>query len=222
MSRRLHRESFLHNDALDGSGLTLEMLEEGLASTYSTLDAIDETLIAKVNARLSGIIEPTNLSSMLGNLLASGIAKASGGLFLKNRPHKYPDLLANGPGAADIEIKIALENNNPKGHLAKPGFYLTCRYVLCDETGCFKRGVANRGVTVWIWELRAGWLGQEHFNLSSTEGDSGKTAVVNALGMQNLKFVYCDLERFPGSQRGRRYRDLKGLFDLHLFDKSGR
>lgn len=213
MSRRPRRERFLYNDALDGSGLTLKMLEEGLASTYSTLDAIDETLIAMGNPRISSIVELANLSSMLGNLLASGIAKASGGLFLKNGPHKYPDLLANSPSAVDIEIKIALEGNKPKGHLAKPGFYLTCRYVLCDETGCFKRGVENRGVTVWIWELRAGWLAQEHFNLSNTPGDSGKTAVVNAPGMQSLKVVYCDLEMFPGSQVGRVYRALKGLFE---------
>ncbi|HKV33262.1 MAG TPA: hypothetical protein VJP89_03045 [Pyrinomonadaceae bacterium] len=165
---------------------------------------------------MSAMVELANLSSMLGNLLAAGIAKASAGSFIKNGPHKYPDLLANHAGAVDIEIKVALEGNKPKGHLAKPGFYLTCRYVLCDETGCFKRGTENRGVTVWVWELRAGWLTQEHFNLSNTPGDSGKTAVVNALGMRNLKVIYCDLEMFPGSRTGRVYRALNGLFEQRL------
>ena len=81
-------------------------------------------------------------------------------------------------GVSQLEIKMALEDNKPKGHLAKPGFYLTCRYVLADTSGNFVRGVAQRGAVVWIWELRAGLLGMEHFNLSNTPGDSGKTEII--------------------------------------------
>jgi len=204
--------NFLHGETLAGSGLTVQMLADGLASTYRTLDAVDKTLLDMGNTRLSTMVELANLSSMLGNLLGAGIAKASNGAFRKNGPHRYPDLLADRLGAKDVEIKIALEDNKPKGHLAKPGYYLTCRYVLADESGNFVRGVATRGAVVWIWELRAGLLANEHFNLSNTPGDSGKTAVVNALGMQQLQVVYCDLAFFPGSRAGRIFRQYEAMF----------
>lgn len=212
MPRLPHAGKFLKAEALADAGLTTEMLADGLASAYKTLDAIDERLVALGNPRLSAMVELANLSSMLGNFLASGIANASGGIFRRNGPHKYPDLLANSQSAADVEIKIALEDNKPKGHLAKPGFYLTCRYVLGNEHGMFTRGVEGRGDVVWIWELRAGHLELDHFNLSNTAGDSGKTAVVNASGMERLQVVYCDLEFFPGSRNGRIFRHYQALF----------
>lgn len=212
MARTPSEGNFLRNDALAPSGLTIQMLAEGVSSTYKTLDAVDKTLLDMGNTRLSTMVELANLSSMLGSLLASGIANASNGVFRRNGPHKYPDLLANRLDAADVEIKMALEDNKPKGHLAKPGSYLTCRYVLADTSGNFVRGVPNRGAVVWIWELRAGLLAMEHFNLSNTPGDSGKTAVVNALGMQQLQVVYCDLAFFPGSRVGRIFREYEALF----------
>lgn len=212
MARIPSQGNFLSNDALAPSGLTTQILANGLASTYRTLDAVDKTLLDMGNTRLAAMVELANLSSMLGNLLAAGIANASNGIFRRNGPHKYPDLLANRSEASDLEIKIALEDNKPKGHLAKPGFYLTCRYVLANEAGDFARGVEHRGDVVWIWELRAGLLGMEHFNLSNTPGDSGKTAVVNALGMHQLQVVYCDLAFFPGSRSGRIFRQYEALF----------
>ena len=212
MPRLPHAGKFLKPEALGDAGLTTKMLADGLASAYKTLEAIDEKLIALGNPRLSAMVELANLSSMLGNLLASGIANASGGVFRRNGPHKYPDLLANSSNASDVEIKIALEDNKPKGHLAKPGFYLTCRYVLGSEGGGFTRGLETRGDVIWIWEMRAGRLELEHFNLSNTAGDSGKTAVVNALGMERLQVVYCDLEYFPGSKNGRTFRQYQSLF----------
>ncbi len=212
MARIPSERNFLRNNALAASGLTIRMLADGIASTYRTLDAVDKTLLDMGNTRLSTMVELANLSSMLGNLLASGIANASNAVFRRNGPHKYPDLLANRLDAADVEIKIALEDNKPKGHLAKPGFYLTCRYVLGDTSGNFVRGVGSRGAVVWIWELRAGLLGMEHFNLSNTAGDSGKTAVVNAQGMERLQVVYCDLSLFPGSRSGRIFREYEALF----------
>ncbi len=212
MLRQPNPASFLNAQSLTQSGLTIQMLAAGVASAYATLDAIDERLLAMGNPRLSAMVELANLSSMLGNLLGAGIANASGGVFRKNGPHKYPDLLAESPNASNTEIKIALEDNKPKGHLPKPGFYLTCRYVLADERGVFTRGVENRGDVVWIWELRAGRLETNHFQMSNTPGDSGKTAVVNAAGMDELKVVYYDLERFPGSKAGRIFREYQALF----------
>jgi len=212
MARIPAQGNFLRNDALAGSGLTIQMLADGVASTYRTLDGVDKTLLDMGNTRLSTRVELANLSSILGNLLGAAIANASNGVFRKNGPHKYPDLLADRLDAANTEIKVALEDNKPKGHLAKPGFHLTCRYVLADSSGNYVRGVTNRGAVVWIWELRAGRLELEHFNLSNTPGDSGKTAVVNALGMEQLQVVYCDLAFFPGSRSGRIFRQYEALF----------
>jgi hypothetical protein len=49
----------------------------------------------------------------------------------------------------------------------------------------------------WIWEVRLGNLTNKHFNFSNTEGDSGKTAVINAAGMNALSVLYLDRERSP-------------------------
>jgi hypothetical protein len=50
---------------------------------------------------------------------------------------------------------------------------------------------------VWFWEVRFGRLRQEHFNVSNTAGDSGKTAVVNQAGMEQLQIVYFDETKAP-------------------------
>ncbi len=119
------------------------------------------------------------------------------GLFLPNAPHTFPDLLANSPNCLSTEIKVALETNKPKGHLVKPGHHLIVRYVLGDINGNYSHGKESRGDVVWIWEVRAGFLKPEHFNVSNTEGDSGKTAVVNAEGMNSLDVVYLDKSKIP-------------------------
>jgi RecB family endonuclease NucS len=108
---------------------------------------------------------------------------------------------------------MALETNKPKGHLAKEGYYLIGRYVLCQPDGSLRIGKEQRGVKPYIWEVRCGYLLREHFNLSNTEGDSGKTAVVNAAGMKILQVVYCDLERAPLSPKGKTYRSYQLLFE---------
>jgi transcriptional regulator with XRE-family HTH domain len=205
---------FINESILIESGLTAEMIRSGIGYSYTILDAIDDTLLSGNAPRLARIVELANLSSMLGNLLGAGIAKASAGIFERNGPHKFPDLLAQESAAQDVEIKVALETNKPKGHLAKPGYYLTCRYVLCNADGKLIRGDDNRGEVVYIWEARFGYLDVTHFNISNTTGDSGKTAVINAAGMSRLNVVYCDLELSPyspGSKSYKAYEDLLGL-----------
>jgi len=130
-------------------------------------------------------------------------------LLERNGPHKFPDLLSKAPNTEDVEIKIALEDNSPKGHLAKEGYYLTCRYVLGDIDGTYTRGKENRGNVAWIWEIRFGWLDLEDFNLSNTPGDSGKTAVIKGAAHERLSLVYCDLDYFPypKTSRARKYKD---------------
>lgn len=197
--------AFTNVPGLEEAGITVDMIAAGVAYTYEILEAIDEKLVASGAFRLAKLIELANLSSVLGNLLGSGIAGASKGIFQRNGPHKYPDLVAQQPNAQDIEIKMALEDNRPKGHLAKPGYYLACRYVLCDDSGRYTS--SQRGDVARIWEIRFGQLNENDFNISNTPGDSGKTAVVNSNGMDKLQIVFLDLERCPLPKGGRVFRE---------------
>ncbi len=195
-------------------GITQQMIAAGIDYLYSTLDRLDATLIDAGSPRMSQLIELANLSSMLGNLLATGIVRNSDGVFERAGPHKYQDLRATGKHCdhRHIEVKVSLETNNPKAHLAKVGDYLTCRYVLGDAAATFVPD--KRGDVVWLWEVRFGRLELPHFNISNTDGDSGKTAVVNAAGMEALKVVYFDGRFCPYSPKSK-YR--KNLVESHLF-----
>jgi hypothetical protein len=130
---RISESGFINTHHLNVVGLTQQALTEGILYTHSILDIIDKTLLDSDAFRLSSMMELANLSTFIGNLLGSGIAKASNGAFRKNRPHKYPDLLSSESTDKNVEIKVALEKNKPKGHLAKSGYYLTCRYVLYKQ-----------------------------------------------------------------------------------------
>lgn len=185
-------------------GLSVEMLRSGVNFVYQTLDTIDKTLIQAGSGRMSSLVELANLSSIVGNLLATGIVQSSQGIFTRAGAHKYQDLRAAHVNAQNIEIKMALEKNKPKGHLPKAGHYLTCRYVLGDPAGMCEIG--NRGAVVWIWELRFGHLELQDFNISNTKGDSGKTAVVNKVGMDKLAIMYLNPPACPFSQRSKYYK----------------
>lgn len=206
-------EGFVNAKILESIGLSHEIFKFAIGDTYNLLDKVDRTLETAGVFPLSQTVELANLSSMIGNMLATAIAKHSKGLLQRNEPHKYPDLLTTKASrqVPNLELKMALETNKPKGHLAKEGYYLTCRYVLCQVDGTLTIGKENRGTKAYIWEIRCGHLNAEHFNLSNTKGDSGKTAVVNAEGMNALKVVYCDLKRAPLSPQGRLYKGYKNL-----------
>ena len=127
------------------TGLTGAMLLAAAEKSYATLDLIDAQLLRAGCPALAGTVELANLSSMLGNILGAAIADQSAGLYKRNGPHKFPDLLPLTPAACDLEIKVTLESNRPKGHLPKPGMYLTVRYVLGDRQGRHQIGVRGDG-----------------------------------------------------------------------------
>ena len=139
-------------------GITGNMLISAIDSCYKTLDTIDEQLTAKDSPPIAHLVELANLSSMVGNLVSGGIADCSDGAYVRNKPHAYPDLLPRSAKAVNLELKMALETNKPKGHLPKAGTYITFRYVLGDRSGNFTRGKSCRGNTVWIWEVKVGKL----------------------------------------------------------------
>ena len=172
-NRKITDKMITVTDRMNKTGLTKSMISEGITFTYSVMDQIDASLF-QYGFKLANVVELANLSSIIGNLIRYGIVEASNGRFVNNGPHKYPDMLANSPEAEDIEIKIALEGNKPKGHLPKAGNYLTFRYVLGGSNGNFKKGRKNRDNVPWVWEVRFGLLDEEDFAVSNTSGDSGE------------------------------------------------
>jgi hypothetical protein len=138
---------------------------------------------------------------MMGNLLAAGLVEHSGGAYSRNTPHTYPDLLSRRTGFGGIEVKTALERNKPKAHLPKPGIHLTFRYVLCGREGGFVRGKENRGKTAHVWEVKVGKLGVNDYDLSNTEGGSGKTAVIKTVVLRAMTLIYFDPRLLPYATR---------------------
>lgn len=219
IDREICRNGCANSETLESLGLSHDQLAAAIRGTYRLMDSIDATLVADGVEPLCQIVELANLSSMIGNVFGAEVAKSSNGLYVRNGPHKFPDLLPAHKHAASsgIEIKMALNQNTPKGHLAKEGHYLTCRYLLIDGEGrvCLEKEDRVRAVRPVIWEVRAGYLLEEHFNISNTAGDSGKTAVVNREGMEALKVAYVDLDIVPGARKGPRYSAYRALFETN-------
>ncbi|MCC5848693.1 MAG: helix-turn-helix transcriptional regulator [Verrucomicrobia bacterium] len=186
-------------------GLPVDALRSAILSCYQTLDTIDEQLNYHGTDPISQLVELANLSSMIGNLLGAGIAHASNGLYVRNKPHAYPDLLPQDHNHKDLEIKVALEKNKPKGHLPKAGNYITFRYVLCNKDGVYLKGKDNRGSKVFIWEVKVGELSVNDFDISNTDGDSGKTAVIKTNIFNSMDLVYYDPELLPYSSKSLKY-----------------
>lgn len=196
--RVLQAAHFRNESALvQATGLTSAILRAAIEHCHQTLDTIDFQLELHGAKPIGKLVELANLSSMIGNIVAEGVAANSGGLYDRNTPHTYPDLLPQKTPAIPLEVKIALETNRPKGHLPKPGTYLTFRYVLCDKEGAFMRGKEHRGETAYIWEAKAGALTKEDFDLSNTSGDSGKTAVVKTVSFDRMALVYFNPALMP-------------------------
>jgi hypothetical protein len=179
----------------------------GIERAYENLDTIDFAFGRRgVEPLAEQFDEYSALSTVIGEFFASGVAEASDGLYEVNAGN-FPDLISTGnqSGVPGIEIKVAMENNMPKGHLPKPGLYVTLRYVLADRDGNYERG--TRKDTAWIWEVRMGEMEPDQFNKSDTEGDSGKTATFSAEALWGFDCVYLNPEMMPYS----RYKDKKAL-----------
>ena len=128
MEYNLRPNYLCSNDKLEDTDLTPTIIEKGVNSAYHILEEIDLKLHSMGSSPLAELMELANLSSFLGNLISAGIALHSEKVFSRNRPHTYPDLVHySGDTTKNIELKVALETNKPKGHLAKKGNYFTIR-----------------------------------------------------------------------------------------------
>ena len=197
-ARRLKTECFRNETTLrELTGLTQQVIRSAMEDCYQTLDLIDLELGQRGSPPVSQLVELANLSSMIGNLLSSGLVQHSGGAYARNTPHTFPDLIAKIAGRSGIELKTALETNKPKGHLPKPGVHLTFRYVLGDNKGKFIRGKEHRGNTAFVWEVKAGRLTPADYDLSNTAGDSGKAAVIKTSVLNKMTLVFFDPAFLP-------------------------
>lgn len=198
VSRKPKRQNLRNEDKLiDTIGIDGNTLLNAIDTCYQTLDTIDEQLLSKGSLPIANLVELANLSSMIGNIIGGGIAEHSNGLYERNRPHAYPDLIPLHESAVNLELKIALETNKPKGHLPKPGTYITFRYILANKQGIYNRGKQYRGDTAWIWEIKIGELSVDDFSCSNTAGDSGKTAVIKTQHFNEMALVYYVPELLP-------------------------
>ena len=180
-------------------GLTIRQIRDTISDTIQLICDIDKILIEGGNEPLAVIFsgELANYSSLLGQIFNSALVKRSNGLFKANGPNKHPDLIFADGRSGGLEVKKALETNTPKGHLPKPGNYLTLRYVLGFYDTRKKWQKSIRGDRPIIWEVKAGFLSESDYNVSSTAGDSGKTAVPKAEAFQRLDLLYFDPEHCP-------------------------
>lgn len=179
----------------------------GIERAYENLDTIDFAFQRRgVEPLAEQFDEYSALSTVIGEFFASGVAEASEGIYEVNAGD-FPDLISTDSksDAPGIEIKVAMETNMPKGHLPKPGLYLSIRYVLADRDGNYERG--TRKDTAWIWEVRMGEIEEGQFNKSDTEGDSGKTATFSADALWDFDCVYLNPNLMPYS----RYKDKEAL-----------
>ncbi len=204
---------YFHNESSTNLyGITNIQIKKTIEYTYEVLDSIDSKLTEANTNKFSKLVELANLSAMIGNLFRSGFIKNTNGLFKENAPHAFPDLLCNNKDYRNLEIKVALESNKPKGHLVKPGSHIILRYSLCDFNKEYLHGKENRGDTAWIWQICIGELMSSHFSISNTEGDSGKTAVITQEGMENLSTIYFDPRFFPYTKNGATFKKFKKYF----------
>jgi len=147
---------------------------------HLTLGRLAAVLRETELGHLPDLFQKNIVSGIIAELLSRGIVDRSNGMYRRNGPHRFPDLLSDEvPG---VEIKVALDKNMPKGHLPKAGRYLVCRYAFVDQQPR-------------IFEVRCGEVGVEDFNVSSTPGDSGKTATIKAACLRRLEVIYsgCDV-----------------------------
>lgn len=197
------KSSYFRNESklFKYTGLTVSQLGASIIGCYKTLDYIDYHLVSRGNPPIAQIVELANFSSMMGNVFGSSIAAASEGLYQRNKPHSYPDLLPLRKPAVPVEIKVSLEKNRPKGHLPKAGVHLTVRYILASSKGEFKRGKESRSNTAWIWEIKVGNLTDRDYDISNTAGDSGKTAVIKTTKFNEMDLIYFVPDLLPYSPR---------------------
>ena len=173
--------------------LSGHIVRKAIDAAYRRLDVIDEQMRDSGSPVLLELVGLDHLTSLLSGALASGVAKASNGLYVQNGPRQHPDLLPLQHGLPEMIVKTALETARPIGGPGTSGIYLVFRFVLVDQKGGYTRGEASRGDMVAVWEARFGELFEADF--IPPRGGKGPTLRKDAL--DRMELVYYDPALLP-------------------------
>jgi transcriptional regulator with XRE-family HTH domain len=175
----------------DISQLTPAMIGRAIDLAYRRLDLIDGQMRESGSPSIARLVELTQLSPLVANLLSASVARASNGLYVQHGSDHAPKLLPLRQGLPELEVVSALETNRPASGASTDGVYLTFRYVLANRDGTFTRGKDSRGDTVAVWEVRFGELEDTEFHVA------GGIARLRKDALDDMELVYYDPELLP-------------------------
>lgn len=178
------------------TGLTGGMVGRAVELAYRKLDLIDVQLRESSSPALARLVELSDLSPLVANLLSASLARVSSGLYVQNAPDHSRSLLPLRQGLPELEVVAALETNRPLGASARTGAFLSFRYVLVDRESGFARGKDSRGDTVAVWEVRFGELGNDDFHITGASTGTVR-ARVKKDALDEMELVYYDPELLP-------------------------
>ncbi len=176
------------------TGLTTAMVAQAIEIAYQKLDLIDEQMRESGSPPLARLVELSELSALISNLLSAGIAQASDGLYMQKASDQSPSLLPLRQGLPELEVAAALETDRPASGASTAGvYYLTFRYVLAGQDGTFTRGKESRGDMIVVWEVRFGEVAPEDFLRATRNGG----APLKKEALDGMELVYYDPELLP-------------------------
>jgi transcriptional regulator with XRE-family HTH domain len=181
------------------AGLTGETVTRAIDLAYRKLDLVDAQIRGSGSRSIVGLVEASDLSSLLANLFSAGIARASNSFYVQSSPDHSSSLLPLRQGLPELDVTAALETNQPAIAEAKAGIYLTFRYVLAERDGTFTRGKDSRGDTAAVWEVRFGELREDDFRTGSTRS-AGVGARLKKEALDRMELVYYDPALLPYSR----------------------
>lgn len=112
---RKFEEKFLRLDNFNSSMLVSpEIIRGCISHLYTTLDIIDENLSDNGSDKFSLLVEKANLSSVVGNILGSGVVKYSNNRYYRNEPNTFRICYRQIVEIGELRLKLLLEEMLPK------------------------------------------------------------------------------------------------------------
>ncbi len=176
----------------DVTELTPDMIVRAIDLAYRRLDLIDEQMRESGSPPLARLVELSQLSTLVANLLTASLARASNGHYVQQGSEHAPSLLPLRQGLPELEVAAALETDRPASDASTEGIFLTFRFVLANRDGTFTRGKNARGEMVAIWEVRFGELEHDDFHVVGAAH-----ARVRKDALEEMELVYYDPELLP-------------------------
>ena len=189
----------------EATWLSAHIVRKAIDAAYRKIDVIDEQMRESGSPTLVELVGLEHLNGLFAGVLASGVVKASPGLYVQNSPRQHPDLLPLQQGLPEMVVRTALETDRPVAGPELAGIYLVFRYVLADRKGDYTRGEAARGDMVAVWEARFGELTGADF--VPARGRKGPTLRKDAL--DRMELVYYDPALLPYAKASGDYARLK-------------